>query len=545
MPNIPTYTRRITVKPAGKAPLPVVDTAGGAVGAGLGQLGKGISDVGDVLFQIKREQLDLNDAINAVKANTFINSEKKNFATLIETTEPNVREDGLSDWETSSAKSFAEMRKNISTLQFTGRRRKMMDAQLDALEEMRAVEIRQAQSDYLVKQSRAYLQQNLHDALVSNNPLMIEAAMGLFEMNKKHAWGNDTATADAIYRDTIKEGRKEFYIDQSKLFPDAVIEEMMAKKKALGKGGKDKDGLGAKDFDDVIASAYMAKNLQDNALDEKQEADRDVISKAIRENNPDVFELIEKSSLDETEQWTWSERASSSASAKASGKDIITDEEVKGSLEKMAYDIWTGAVSFDDFKKHLNIARYDDKTIDDTAYDEIMSLGQRELKSYQATAMREREDYALKQLVDLPTEYDLNERLRHLTSQFQIDQTISLRKLQLENHDKYKKALRDLIKDNPDWDADEIYIQSQKLLTQYRFTPEQLRKIKETPVLDFMTGLSAGEGLTINIGPETEPKAKPPSSPPPKDKAYTGFTVMQNGTNYKWVWDGKQWLRAD
>ena len=52
----------------------------------------------------------------------------------------------------------------------------------------------------------------------------------------------------------------------------------------------------------------------------------------------------------------------------------------------------------------------------------------------------------------------------------------------------------------------------------------------------------ANETETKPQSKDIEPKA--PSSHPPKDKSYTGFTVMQDGTNIKWVWDGTKWQRA-
>ncbi len=39
-------------------------------------------------------------------------------------------------------------------------------------------------------------------------------------------------------------------------------------------------------------------------------------------------------------------------------------------------------------------------------------------------------------------------------------------------------------------------------------------------------------------------EAAPPINPPPKDRAYIGFTVLQDGTNIKWRWDGNKWQRA-
>ena len=43
---------------------------------------------------------------------------------------------------------------------------------------------------------------------------------------------------------------------------------------------------------------------------------------------------------------------------------------------------------------------------------------------------------------------------------------------------------------------------------------------------------------------EEDKEAKAPSKAPSGDRAYIGFTLQQNGTNIKWVWDGTKWQRA-
>ena len=104
MPDLPKYHRQITVKPVGKAPLPVsaADVAGGAKGAGLGAIGRGVTDLGNVLAQIKREQVVLNDEINKTKANAYIKTERDRFDVLL-TTDMEYQGDGSpSRWDIES-----------------------------------------------------------------------------------------------------------------------------------------------------------------------------------------------------------------------------------------------------------------------------------------------------------------------------------------------------------------------------------------------------------------------------------------------------------
>jgi len=156
-------------------------------------------------------------------------------------------------------------------------------------------------------------------------------------------------------------------------------------------------------------------------------------------------------------------------------KEPVTNEEVKGRLESMAYDIWTGAVKMEDFLKELKTARYIDRTIDDAAYDEIFSLVQREHKTYQATAIKVAVDEAKIQLIDAPGDMDIFAAIEAAKAMFEgkelkkeTERILSERQLQFWHHGQYRKALNQWFADHPDADADEIYIESRKLLSHYR-----------------------------------------------------------------------------
>ena len=83
------------------------------------------------------------------------------------------------------------------------------------------------------------------------------------------------------------------------------------------------------------AETSLARNtaVEKEQLEIQREADRDVISKAIQNADPNINETIDGSSLDEAEQWTWNERA------KARLKGIPTDPKVRwDTLRKLTKD---------------------------------------------------------------------------------------------------------------------------------------------------------------------------------------------------------------
>ena len=210
-------------------------------------------------------------------------------------------------------------------------------------------------------------------------------------------------------------------------------------------------------------------------LEIQREEDRDEISKLVRAGQS-ADAAIEGSNLDEKEQFTWFERQRANIERRLKGEEIVTDRRIEGELEAMAYDISIGAVTMPEFKKRLN-KEYRDGTINNNTYEELFSLSERKFDSYQSEAMKMRETYALTQLVTLPSEEAFAEMLARLTSKFDKEQAQTLRQLQFDNLDRYKKALRDWLKKNPDANADEVYKEGRKILVHYRKTPDQLRTV--------------------------------------------------------------------
>lgn len=235
----------------------------------------------------------------------------------------------------------------------------------------------------------------------------------------------------------------------------------------------------------------------------------------LRNNQLTENEII-SSTLEVDKKQEWLDYIDKQAEEILAGEDITTDESVKGDLESMAYDIFTDAISLPDFQKELKKARYIDKTIDDGAYDEIFSLAQREYKSYQAQALKTATDDAARQLIDVRTELDLFALLQSIKDVDERKRILSERQIQFWHHSQYRKALNDWFSENPKADADEIYIQGQKLLTQYRRrTVDEIRKLLRLEE-ERVSPTPLEEIKIIPIFPGGIKKPKKPEAKPPR-----------------------------
>lgn len=440
--------------------------------SGFGNIGaEGMQQIGGTLFELGRRDLAAKNSLAISAA-----SESRRLAKL--KMEEFIKNNPDPDTWNEAARNFIEEQGKIYSQQrFNKETGVQQEIEQRAFEDGLNMEVGIAAVAQNIENAIAVSGKNVIDVMSTDDGTPEAAkdtqdAIGQLQEDLERKYAPDVA---AIHmEETLKEGKKAFYIDQSKLEPDATIALMEKKKKALGKAGKDKEGLGAKDYDDIIASAYTAKALSGKALDDLQELDRDELGQALHDGTID-YTMINSTSLDEKEQESFRIKMNAEAERKAKGIVIETNETVKGQLESMAYDISTGAVTVPEFRDRLTEERYTNKTIDDDVYDELFSLAERKFESYQAGAMKEREVFALGQLVTLPSEEAFAEMLARLESKFDKDQAQTLRQLQFDNLDQYKKALRDWLKENKDANADEIYTEGRKLLTQYRKTPDQLR----------------------------------------------------------------------
>ena len=430
-----------------------------------------MGQVGGTLFELGKRELEAKNSLAVTAAVESRRLAKLKMEEFIKNNpDPDTWSKGAFDIINEQSATFSQQKFNSKTLE-------EQEIEQDAFKDQLNMEVGIAAVAQNIENAIVTSGKNVIDAMSTDDGTPeaadeIDKQIKLYQEDLERKYTKEVA---AIHlEETLKQAKKAFYIDQSKLDPDTTISKMEKKKKALGKAGKDKEGLGAKDYDDIIASAYTAKALVNKSLDTLQETDRDKLGQALHDGTID-YTMINSTSLDEKEQESFRVKMNAEAERKAKGVVIETNETVKGRLESMAYDISTGAITVPEFRTRLTEERYTNKTIDDDVYDELFSLAERKFESYQAGAMKEREVFALGQLVTLPSEEAFAEMLTRLTSKFDKEQAQTLRQLQFDNLDQYKKALRDWLKVNKDANADEIYIEGRRLLTQYRKTPDQLR----------------------------------------------------------------------
>ena len=113
--------------------------------------------------------------------------------------------------------------------------------------------------------------------------------------------------------------------------------------------------------------------IEKETLEIQREVDRDVISKAIQSGSPDTAETIDRSSLDEAEQWTWNERYRAEMKRRAEGDEIVTDHEVRSRINSGIFQMLTGAKTKNDVLNEAKSARFDPNkpTLSDSDYNKI------------------------------------------------------------------------------------------------------------------------------------------------------------------------------
>jgi len=180
------------------------------------------------------------------------------------------------------------------------------------------------------------------------------------------------------------------------------------------------------------------------------------------------------------------------------GKEAETDIVLKGQLEDMAINLRQGTVGMPEARAKLAEA-YAQKKLKDTDYEAVLDLMRREFRAGQLETLDGRFKANLPQLVDLPSEYDLEQRLEILKPS-ERETVISLRQRQLKNYDNYKQALLKYHKDNPEATIGEIYEYGENLLSVYLGYKNQSQ--------EEMEGRAALRSATKKHGQEELAKAK-------------------------------------
>ena len=311
------------------------------------------------------------------------------------------------------------------------------------------------------------------------------------------------------------------YITQELLKTGTPEKEALARIDSINSEAKDLFGTGENLFgpDDIdkLKKNYLAqKNFADATAKQKNDIEMekmrgDFLVKLHEKTL--TFEEISASGLPtqgDLGQQEFMKLVDQQAKDILKGDEIVSDMRIEAALEKMALDVSTGAVKLEDLSKAAAKARYTDKSIDDAGYDGIMSVANREHKTYQANALGEAISYGMRQLVS--TEEAKKEMLDALIAgggdyTEMAKKMASAGRLDEENFSQYKRAMNEWFesekKAGRDPDDDEIYIKSRKTLVHFRGrkldesiygadTPEQ--EMKKAELSKYFRGLPGQAG---------------------------------------------------
>ncbi len=236
--------------------------------------GEGLEAIGGILTELGERRKKAQDSLSITETN---NSQRLAQAeikqAMIDNPNPN-------DWPnivqgilekqnslTSQFESSPEARARINQSQKAFREQTLLNSSVLQTEATIAIAIQSSGAALIV-------------AMGTDDKLAIAEARDTHEADLLRKESPEIAALSLI--ETLKEGKKTFYENQSKLFPDKTIKEMEAKKKTLGKEGIDDDGLDAKDYSDIIRSAQTEIQSRNSSLNSQyRETERELHKKFI------------------------------------------------------------------------------------------------------------------------------------------------------------------------------------------------------------------------------------------------------------------------
>lgn len=214
--------------------------------------GAGLKEIGNVLTELGQRRKKAQDSLSITETNnsqSFAQAEIKQF--MLENPNPD-------DWEAGIEKILQKQDSDILQLKSSPETRTRIQQSQKAFREQTILESSILQTEATINIDVQSSGAALIAAIGTGDELAIEEARDIHELALLRK--DDPEIAALSLAETLKEGKKSFYENQSKLLPDETIKEMEAKKKALGKKDVDEDGLDAKDYDAIIASSITAKN---------------------------------------------------------------------------------------------------------------------------------------------------------------------------------------------------------------------------------------------------------------------------------------------
>ncbi len=228
------------------------------------------ADIAKVMAELAKRRRDAQDSLAATKAShsrTLAELEMQQF--MVDNPDPDKWEEGL-------AKISAKYSANYASLKMSDKTKEEQDIEQQAHNNEMAMRVRLAATNQDIKNDITEAKINL-DGLIANDDGdkgdadKIDKAIKTLEAALLRETTPEIAAEQM--EEALRAAKKGYWINQSRRTDkdfdiDAFIAQMQ-KKKAKVKGGEDKDGLNAKDMDDIIASAItaqvQAKRIADTA----------------------------------------------------------------------------------------------------------------------------------------------------------------------------------------------------------------------------------------------------------------------------------------
>jgi len=231
--------------------------------------GEGLEAIGGVLTELGERRKKAQDSLSITETNnsqSLAQAEIKQF--MVDNPDPNDWEDGIQDIlekqksTTLQLKSSPETRARIEQSQKAFREQVILDGSILQTEATIAIDVQSSGAALIA-------------AIGTGDELAIAEARDTHEAALLRKEAPEIAALSLV--ETLKEGKLEFYENKSKKLPEETIEEIEAKRKALGKKDVDEDGLDDKDYSDIIRSAQSEIQLRNSSSNAKyRESERNL-----------------------------------------------------------------------------------------------------------------------------------------------------------------------------------------------------------------------------------------------------------------------------
>ena len=333
------------------------------------------ADNAKVMAELAKRRRDAQDSLAATKAS------KARTQMDMEMRQAMLDEPDPDKWEEIRAKISAKYGASYASLKMSEKMRKEQDIEQQAADNELRMNVQLTATKQDIENDKLEAATNLIDLMANDDGSERDAQeikVALERLEAAHLRDTTPEIAEIRMEETLRAAKKGYWINQSRRTDedfdiDAFIAQMQ-KKKAKVKGGEDKDGLNAKDMDDVIASAYNAKASAEKSLDTQQEIELEEISTAMQtgidENGvPISWTYIQsKKSLTSGQKETARQRMNLEAKRRADGIIIVTDQAKKHNMLDLAaainwpdHDVTAAQVKKEAYEGRFGSSPYLDK----------------------------------------------------------------------------------------------------------------------------------------------------------------------------------------